>query len=235
MQKLLTSCILGAMLVVASPSAHAASVANLEPGETLLELGVSLDSKVKGQINQSPLEAAGESGFKSAITYAVNDKIEVQYRKNMFQSKETTAHTNISGYALSLTTKAHADLTDYNLLYKLNDHHKAIVGYETNKISYEDYVHTDKRSSWHIGLNNTYPLSEKATLFTNNIYGQKVRSNEIGVQINFSDRDMVSVSYIDRRTNDMKVTGKYASMPFDLGKTDYKMTGIAIMYGMKFK
>ena len=222
MKKTVTIVTLGTLLMATMPAVYAA--ANLEKGETLLELGVSLNSKVKGE-GALDLEAAGESGFKSAITYAVEDNIAIQYRKNMFKSEKKT----VSLAGQNLTTHANSDLSDYNILYRLNKHTNLIVGYENDKITYGDYVQKATRSGMHIGLNNTYPLSQTTTVFTNNIYGKKMYSNEIGVNIDLDKKSLLSVSYIDRRVNDMDV--KIPS--FFSGKIDYTMTGISVMYGIK--
>ena len=222
MKKTVTVATLGALLITATPAVYAG--ANLEKGETLLEIGASFNSKVKGE-GSIDLEAAGESGFKTAITHAVDDKVSIQYRKNMFKSEQKTVTLGGS----SLTTHANADLADYNILYQLNKNTKLIVGYENDKITYGKYVNKATRDGMHIGLNTTYPLSEKTALFTNSIYGKKMHSNEIGVNINLDQKSLLSVSYIDRRVNDMDVK----IPPILSGKIDYKMTGITVMYGMK--
>ncbi|MBP2633973.1 MAG: hypothetical protein H6Q70_4601 [Firmicutes bacterium] len=223
MKKTVTIVTLGTLLMTTMPATYAAE--NLAKGETRLELGVSLNSKVKGE-GALALEAAGESGFKSAVTYAVEDNIDIQYRKNMFKSEKKTVTLGGS----SLTTHANADLADYNILYQLNKNTKLIVGYENDKITYGKYVNKATRDGMHIGLNTTYPLSEKTALFTNSIYGKKMHSNEIGVNINLDQKSLLSVSYIDRRVNDMDVTIPAAHFS---GNIDYKMTGITVMYGMK--
>ncbi|MDF2565379.1 MAG: hypothetical protein K0Q53_1774 [Massilibacillus sp.] len=223
MKKTLTLVTLGTLLMTTMPAVYAGT--NLAKGETLLELGASLNSKVKGE-GPLALEAAGKSGFKSAITYAVDDSVSIQYRKNMFQSENKTVTL---GHA-SMTTHANADLADYNILYRLNKNMKLIVGYENDKITYGSYVDKATRDGLHIGLNTTYPLSEKIALFSNNIYGKKIHSNEIGVNIDLDQKSLLSISYIDRRVNDMDA--KIPQVNYS-GKIDYKMTGIAVMYGMK--
>ncbi|WP_110953829.1 hypothetical protein [Anaerosinus massiliensis] len=223
MQNSIKILVCSTLLMSSMPAAWAG--ADLGKGETLLEIGSSLNSKVKGE-GALPLEAGGESGFKSAITYAIDDNLSIQYRKNMFTSEEKTV--SLGGY--NLTTQANADLSDYNLLYKLNKNAKLIVGYEHNKITYDDYVTKATRSGMHIGLNTTYPLSQKTALFTNHIYGNKMRSNEIGFNIDLDKKSALAISYIDRRVNDMDV--KIPAVNYT-NKIDYKMTGIAVMYGIK--
>lgn len=223
MNKIVTVATLGALIMTTMPAVYAGT--NLEKGETLLEIGSSLNSKVEGE-GSLALDAAGESGFKTSITHAINDKVSIQYRKNMFQSEEKTVTL---GHA-SMTTHANADLADYNVLYRLNKNTKLIVGYENDKITYGKYVDKASRNGMHIGLNTTYPLSEKTTLFTNTIYGKKIHSNEIGVSTDFDTKSLLSISYIDRRVNDMDVNIPIASYS---GNIDYKMTGITVMYGMK--
>lgn len=223
MNKIVTVATLGVLIMTAMPAVYAGT--NLEKGETLLEIGSSLNSKVEGE-GSLALNAAGESGFKASITHTINDKVSIQYRKNMFQSEEKTVTLG----HLSMTTHANADLADYNVLYRLNKNTKLIVGYENDKITYGKYVDKATRNGMHIGLHTTYPLSEKTTLFTNTIYGKKMHSNEIGVNIDFDTKNLLSISYIDRRVNNMDVNIPIASYS---GNIDYKMTGITVMYGMK--
>ena len=214
--------------VMASTTLSAEAGTSLKKGETLIEFGSSLNSTVSTKVG----DVGGKSGFKSAITYAIEDGIAIQYRKNMFTSKQGTFGP--------MSTHANADLADYNILYRLNKHNSLILGYETNKVTYDDYISKANRSSWHIGLNTVYPLNEQTAIFTNLIFGKKVSSKEIGVNFDLNDRSLLAISYIDRRVNDMEVSPRDSVPSFGqdlinaIGNTDYKMTGIAIMYGYKF-
>lgn len=236
MKKTLILFGLAAIFGFNTATASASEVARLSKGECLFEIGTSPNAKVTGKIKGTDAEAEGKSGFKTTFTYAIDDDWEFQYRKTMFDSKEAS----ISLFGRTLSSTSSVDLNDYNFRYRLNDRHKLVFGLENSRINYDKYVKPASHTTFHIGFDSEYPLSSKATAFTKHVWGNHTSDQEYGVLFDVSKRETVSVSYIHRKSRlPVSLYTDQLGLPpamgaeLPLGSTDYKMTGISLMYGVK--
>lgn len=227
MYKILAALTMG--LILTGTTVFASPAAEFEKGAVVLEVGSTLNSKVKGRGFMN-LDANGESGYKYSITTGISDKFALQYKQGNFKSEQKTV--TIGGG--SLTTYAKAQPMDINLLYKVNPNLVLITGYEHNKISYGQYVASDSSSAFHIGLSGTHKLDDKATLFATVLTGKDVSLKEAGVSYKLSAVSAVTVSYAERKMKDMDLKISPApGLTLPTQKADYTMTGITFMYGVK--
>lgn len=238
MKKLIAILSLATIFSCNIHTASASEVTNLSKGEYLFEIGTSPNAKVSGKIREQDAEAKGKTGFKSTFTYAIDENWEFQYRKTMFDSKESS----ITLYNMPLTSTASVDLNDYNLRYKLNDRHKLVLGLENSRINYDKYVKPASHTTFHIGFDSEYPLNEKLTGFTKHVWGHHTSDHEYGLLFDISKRETISISYISRKSRlpvalfTSQINPAYEPLmgsEISLGDTDYKMTGISLMYGIK--
>ncbi len=228
MRKIIAALTMG--LILTGTTAFASPTAEFEKGAVVLEVGSTLNSKVKGQGYMS-IDANGDSGYKYSIITGLSDKFALQYKQGNFKSEQKTV--SIAGLG-SLTTYAKAEPMDINLLYKVNPNLVLITGYEHNKISYGQYVAPASRSAFHIGLTGTHKLDDKATLFATVLTGNEVSLKEAGVSYKLSAVSAVTVSYAERKMKDMDLKiSPIPALTLPTQKADYTMTGITFMYGVK--
>ncbi|WIW70157.1 hypothetical protein [Anaerosinus gibii] len=219
MKKLLVGFICTLFLTINLTTGEAAK---LEPNETLVELGGSFDAKAsaKGAI---PEEVDGKSGYKLSITHALNNNLSLQYKRSDFKSEEK----NVIG----ITTHAKAILNDINLIYKANNYIDLVFGYEDNEFSYGKAVSPATKSTLHFGLTAHTDLNDKTMLFGTYLKGKDVSLSEIGIKYDLTKNSVVTVSYIERQVNDMDVDIDLYNLHT---KADYKLSGLSLMYGLKF-
>lgn len=213
-------------LILASATAYASPAAEFEKGAVVLEAGGAFNSKVKGE-GYMKTDVDGDSGYKYSVTAGLSDKFAFQFKQGDFKSIEkTVAIPNVG----SLTTYAEAKPTDFNLLYKVNPSLMLITGYEHTKISYGRFVESATRSAFHIGLTGTHKIDDKTTLFATILTGNNVGLREAGVSYKLSEKSSFTVSYAERKANNMDL--KIAGVP-KTNKVDYTMIGITCMFATK--
>lgn len=218
MKKFIAAFALFLLLTVAQSTEAAV---HLEKGQTLLEIGSSLNSNVNvdGPIS---VDIKGESGYKLAIIHAINKDFALQYKLSDFDTEEKTF--------FGLTDSGDAKVQDINLLYHVTPYVNLIAGYEYSKLHYDKYVASSEKTAFHAGLTAYRPVSDKADLFATYIYGKDVSLTEIGIAYDINDRSLFTISYIDRRLDNVDLR----SNSLHINTTaNYRMSGLAFMYGMK--
>lgn len=229
MRKLAASLTLG--LVLSTATAFASPSAQFEDGAVVWEIGSAANSEVSGK-GFANLEVDGKSGFKSNLTVGLNDRFAFQYRYGQFKSENATVGVTIGAAVVPMTTYAADKLHDFNLLYKVSPNLSLIAGYEYDKVTYGKYVEDASKGVLHAGIVATYPVNDKATLFTTLVGGKDVSLIEAGVSYKMSQDTALNVCYAKRKVNDMDIT-----IPTLLGtiksKADYTMTGITCMVAFK--
>ena len=68
-------------------------------------------------------------------------------------------------------------------------------------------------------------------LFGTYLKGKDVSLSEIGIKYDLTKNSVVTVSYIEREVNDMDVDIDLYNLHT---KADYKLSGLSLMYGLKF-
>ncbi|WP_373325595.1 hypothetical protein [Sporomusa paucivorans] len=223
MRKIIAALTMGLVLTATPVSASPTAV--FEQGAIILELGSTLNSKVKGQ-GSFNVEADGDFGYKYSITTGLSDKFALQYKQGYFRSETKTILVPGKG---SLTTYAKSEPMDINLLYKVNPTISLLAGYEHSKISYGDYVAAASHSTFHVGVTATHKLDDKATLFATAVRGSGASLNEAGISYKLSAASAFTVSYAERKVKDVDL--KILTAPTQ--KADYTMTGITCMFGTR--
>ena len=218
MRKIIAALTMGLVLTGASVSASPAAV--FEQGAIVVELGGTLNPKVKGQ-GDVTLEAKGESGYKFSVTTGLSDKFALQYRQGFCKSEEKTFGP--------MTTYAESKPVDFNLLYKVNPHLMLIAGYEHTKIAYGDFIAPKSHSGFHIGLTGSHKLDDKATLFATLVSGKDASLKEAGIIYKLSGVSTFTVAYTERKANDVDLK----ILTYPATKTDYTMSGITCMFGTR--
>lgn len=209
------------MFLLLSSTQGSEAAIHLEKGQTLFEIGSSLNSNVNvdGPIS---VDIKGESGYKLAIIHAINDNFALQYKLSDFATEEKTF--------FGLTDSGDAKVQDLNLLYHVTPFVNLIAGYEHSKMHYDKYVASSEKSAFHVGLTAYQPISEKTDLFATYIYGKDVSMAEFGISYDINDHSLFTVSYIHRRLDNVELRSNILQMNTS---ANYQMSGLAFMYGMK--
>ena len=223
MRKIIAALTMG--LVLTATPVLASPTAVFEPGAIILELGSTLNSKVKGQ-GSFNVEADGKFGYKYSVIAGLSDKFALQYKQGYFRSETKTIAVPGKG---SLTTYAKSEPMDINLLYKVNPTISLLAGYEHSKISYGNYVAAASHSTFHVGVTAAHKLDDRATLFATAVKGSGASLNEAGISYKLSGASAFTVSYAERKVKDVDL--KILTAPTQ--KADYTMTGITCMFGTR--
>ena len=200
-----------------------ASPVEFDKGSVELEVGATLNAKSSGAGRIPNIETDGESGYKIVLTHGLSDKFALQLKHGKFTSVD-------SSYG-PLTTHVESVPTDFNLLYKLNKSVTLLAGYEHTDITYGNYVGDAGKSALHLGFTAQQPISERATLFTTQVFGKDVALHEYGISYKASKVTTLNVSYADRRVNNVQLSVPRLHIE---GREDYALTGYTCTVGFKF-
>jgi predicted porin len=207
--------------VLLSGTAFASPSVDFNKGAFILEAGSTLNAKVSGNGRHS-INADGKSGYIYAITAGLGHNLALQFKQGKFQS----ANASLMG----ITTYAQAEPTDVNLLYKVNPQLTFISGYEHDNIYYGQAVAAASKSAFHFGLTGTHNLSRTTSLFATYLAGNGVSLSEVGVSYKLSANSTLSVSYAER---------KFENMAFNIpayaysDQVNYTMNGITCVMAVK--